>query len=80
MLGFVAGSAPLGARPEIVAAVVTFDREDPTASPMGLTDEEELLARLRAALGASDVGECDGSDRTEVAHPVVFLRTRRRSA
>jgi hypothetical protein len=49
-------------RPAMVAAVITFDREDLTVASIGLTDEEELITGLRAAMEASNSGHYDSSD------------------
>jgi hypothetical protein len=46
----------------LVAAVVSFDREDLSIASIGESDEAEIVARLSAALERHTDGKFDGAD------------------
>jgi hypothetical protein len=46
----------------LVAAVVVFDREDLSVPSVGVSDEEEVLGRLRTVVEQHARGKFDGSD------------------
>jgi hypothetical protein len=46
----------------IIAAVVSFDREDLSMASINQCDEEQIVARLSAALARNDTGNFDGAD------------------
>lgn len=66
ILAFLGLSRWLPHRPlaGLVAAVVSFDREDPSVARMDESDEVEIVARLSAALKRRTDGTFDGTDRS----------------